>query len=38
MVSVALSNSFRTSKRLRHGSDVIEAISRHAGEQRLHIM
>jgi hypothetical protein len=38
MVSVALSNSFRTSKRLRHGSDVIEAIAGHASEQRLHIV
>jgi hypothetical protein len=38
MLSVALSNSFRASKRLWHGSNVIEAIAGHAGEQRLHVM
>jgi hypothetical protein len=38
MFSVALGDSFRASKRLWHGGNVIEAIASHAGEQRLHIM
>jgi hypothetical protein len=38
MFSIALGDSFWTSKGFWHGSNVIETIAGHAGEQRLHIM
>jgi hypothetical protein len=38
MFSVALGDSFGTSKLLRHGGNVIETVAGHPGEQRLHVM